>query len=246
MKQDNGMSLTQHLGELRKVFIVSAYAIAIGMAIGWLISPNLFGYLTSPVASLSQTRFVTTSITEPIIVKLKVSLLAGVVIVLPVIAWQFLSFVMPALKKHERKYVYIILPFSILLFWGGAAFAFYVVLPIGLRFLLFVNSGVKYEPLITQTSYVSFLLTFILAFGLVFEMPVVLVSAVSLRLLTPLWLRKKRRYALFIIVIFVAIISPTPDIFSQLLMAGPMFLLYEVSIWLSYLAIRNRQTTLES
>lgn len=243
MKQEKKVPLIRHLVELRRVLMISAYAVAFGAVIGWLITPYVFEYLTRPVASLSQTKFVTTSITEPIMVKLEVSLLIGIVVALPIIIWQIWSFISPGLKKHERKYVYLILPFSILLFWGGAAFAFFIVLPIGLRFLLFVNSGVKYEPLITQASYVNFLLKFVLVFGLVFEMPVVLVSAVRFNLLTPKWLKKKRRYAIFIIVVLVAFISPTPDILSQLLMSGPMYLLYEGSIWLSYLAVRDKSSS---
>ncbi len=244
MGQEKTMSLVGHLMELRKVLIRSAYAIAGGAVVGWFVSTPLFGYLTKPVASLQATKFVTTSITEPIMVKLKVSLLAGILIAVPVVAWQLWSFILPALQKKERKYVYIITPFSILLFLAGAGFAFYVVLPVGIKVLLFVNSGVKYEPLVTQNSYLSFLLTFLLAFGLVFELPVALLILVRLGLLTPRWLRKKRRYAIFIIVVLAAVISPTPDIPSQMLMAGPMYLLYEVSIWLSYLVARSRQKAL--
>lgn len=245
MGQQKAMSLIEHLVELRRVLIVSAFAIAGGTVIGWLISAPLFGFLTGPVALLQHTKFVTTSITEPVLVKLKVSLLAGILVASPVVLWQIWSFVLPALKKNERKYVYLTVPISVLLFFVGAAFAFYVVLPVGIRFLLFVNSGVKYEPLITQNSYLSFLTTFLVAFGLVFELPVALLILVRLGVLTPQWLRKKRRYALFIIIVVAALISPTPDIPSQLLMAGPMYLLYEVSIWLSYLVVRSRRKALE-
>jgi len=245
MGQEKTMSLIEHLTEFRKVLIVSAFAIAIGTVAGFAVSEHFFGYLTGPVASLAGTKFVTTSITEPIMVKLKVSLIAGIMIALPVVAWQVWNFVLPALKKNERKYVYIITPFSVLLFLAGASFAFYVVMPVGIKFLLFVNSGVKYDPLITQSSYLSFLLTFLLAFGLVFELPVVLLVAVRAGFLTPQWLGKNRRYALFIIVVIAAFVSPTPDIPSLLLMAGPMYLLYEVSIWLSYLVARSRQKALQ-
>jgi len=245
MVEEKAMSLVEHLSELRRVLVVSAFAIAAGTALGWFLSSPLFGFLTAPVSALPATRFITTSVTEPVIVKLKVSLLAGILFASPVILYQLWSFILPALKKNERKYLYIILPCSVLLFFGGAAFAFYVVMPLGLRFLLFVNSGVKYEPLITQNSYLTFLLTFLVAFGAVFELPVALLILVRLGLITPLWLRKKRRYALFVIILLAAVLSPTPDIPSQLLMAGPMYLLYEVSIWLSYLVARSRTRALE-
>lgn len=246
MRTEKRMSLMEHLLELRKVLIVSAFAIAIGAVIGWFISVPLFKVITSPVAGLATTKFVTTTITEPITVKLKVSLLAGVLIALPVVAWKVWSFILPALKKNERKFFYWIVPFSVLLFLAGAAFAFYVVLPIGIKFLLFVNSGVKYEPLLSQSSYLTFLLKLFLSFGLGFELPVALLMAVRLGILTPQWLRQKRKYALLFIVALVFIISPTPDIPSQLLMAGPMYVLYEASIWLSYLAVRSSKKALRA
>ncbi|HWJ03060.1 MAG TPA: twin-arginine translocase subunit TatC [Verrucomicrobiae bacterium] len=239
------MTLIQHLAELRRVLVVSAFAIVVGTIAGFAVSEHMFGYLTKPVASLAGTKFVTTSITEPIMVKLKVSVMAGILLALPVIAWQIWSFVLPALKKNERKYVYIIVPFSVLLFLGGAAFAFYMVMPVGIKVLLFVNSGVVYEPLITQSSYLSFLLTFLLSFGAVFELPVVLLLLVRMGIITPRWLGKNRRYALFAIVVIAAFVSPTPDIPSLLLMSGPMYLLYEASIWLSYLVTRRRQKAIE-
>jgi sec-independent protein translocase protein TatC len=245
MAQEKSMSLIEHLTELRKVLIVSAYAIAVGAVIGWLVSEPLFGYLTKPVATLAGTKFVTTTITEPVMVKLKVAVLAGILLAIPVVSWQIWSFVLPALKNNERKYVYIVVPCSILLFIGGAAFAFYVVLPIGLKFLLFVSSGVSYTPLITQSSYLSFLLTFLLAFGAVFELPVVLLILVRMGIITPQWLSKNRRYAIFFIVVAAAIFSPTPDIPSLLLMSAPMYLLYEISIWLSYIVAKRRKKALE-
>lgn len=248
MGQDKNktMSLIGHLAELRRVLVFSAYAIVIGSVIGFFVSEPLFGYLTAPVQALgNRTKFITTNITEPILVKFKVALIAGIILALPVVLWQVWSFVLPALKKNERKYVYIIAPFSTLLFLAGSAFAFYVVLPVGLRVMLFVQSGVQYEPLITQSSYLSFLMAFLLAFGLVFELPVFLLIAVRIGLITPQWLGKNRKYALFIIVILAAIAPPINDLFSLLLMAGPMYLLYEVSIWLSYLVVRNRRKALQ-
>lgn len=244
MKTEKRMSLIQHLLELRKVLMVSAYAIAAGSIVGWLVSIPMFEFLTHPVAGLATTKFVTTTITEPITVKLKVSLLAGVIIALPVVAWKIWSFVVPALKKNERRFFYVLVPFSILLFLAGAAFAFYVVLPIGIRFLLFVNSGVRYEPLVSQSSYLSFILKLLLSFGLGFELPVAVLIAVRLNIFTPQWLAQKRKYALIAIVALVAFISPTPDIPSQLLMACPIYLLYEASIWLSYLSVRKRRKAL--
>ncbi len=240
MAHNNKMSLVEHLTELRKVLIVSAYAIAVGALIGWFVSEPLFGYLTKPIASLAGTKFITTTITEPVLVKVKVAVLAGILLALPVIAWQIWSFVLPALKNNERKYVYIVVPISSLLFFGGAAFAFYVILPACLKFLLFINSGVAYTPFITQSSYLSFLLTFLLVTGAVFELPVVLLILVRMGIITPQFLAKNRRYALFIIVVVAAFLSPSPDIPSTVMLAVPMYVLYEVSVWLSRIVINKR------
>ncbi len=246
MKSEKRMSIIRHLLEFRKMLMISAYAIAVGVIIGWFIYVPLFKFLTHPVVGLEPVKFVTTSITEPITVKLKVSLMAGILIALPVVAWQVWSFIFPALKKKERKFFYSLVPFSTILFLAGAVFAFYVVLPIAIRFLLLINSGVQYQPLVSQSSYLNLLLKLLLSFGLGFELPVVVLIAVWLKILTPQWLAKKRKYALLLIVILVFIISPTPDIPSQLLMAAPFYLLYEVSIWMSYLIVRNRQKVLKT
>jgi sec-independent protein translocase protein TatC len=153
--------------------------------------------------------------------------------------------VLPALKQNERKYLYYIVPSSVLLFLGGAALCFYLVMPIGVKFLLFsTGGGVQSTPFVTKTSYLSFLLTFLLTFGLVFQLPIVLLILIRLGVLSPQTLAKQRRWAILAIVIAVAIVSPSPDLLTQVLMAGPMYLLYEISIWLGYLIARRREKDL--
>ena len=153
---------------------------------------------------------------------------------------------LPALKQNERKYLYIIVPSSILLFLAGAALCFYLVLPIGIKFLMLAGAGggVQSTPFLTKTSYLSFLLTFLLTFGLVFQLPIVLLILIRIGVLSPQTLAKKRRWAILTIIIVAAVVAPTPDWFTQLLMAGPMYLLYEISIWLGYLVVRRRDKDL--
>jgi sec-independent protein translocase protein TatC len=184
---------------------------------------------------------------EPMLVKLKVSLFVGVALALPVLMWQIWSFVLPALKQNERKYLYIIVPSSVLLFLAGTALCFYLVLPIGIKFLIYAGAGgVQSTPFLTKTSYLAFLLTFLLTFGLVFQLPIVLLILIRIGLLSPKTLAKNRRWAILAIVIIATVISPTPDLFTQFLMAGPMYLLYEISIWLGYLVARRREKDLAS
>lgn len=239
---DVNLPLMEHVKVLRRVLIISAYAIALGTVIGWFLSDWGFAFLARPVVLLNKVSFITTTPMEPVLVKVKVALVIGIVFALPVLMWQIWSFVLPALKQNERKILYLVVPSSIFLFIGGAAFCFYLVLPVGIKFLLLAGSGgVASTPFVTKTSYLSFLLTFLLTFGLVFQLPIVLIILMRIGLVSPQTLAKKRRWALFIIIILAAVLAPTPDLFTQALMAGPMYLLYEISIWLGYLAVRKKK-----
>lgn len=246
-REDQNMPLMEHINALRKALVISAYAIALGTVLGWVFSDQVFAYLARPVVGLTGVSFVTTTPMEPMMVKLKVSLVVGVLVALPILIWQIWSFILPALKQNERKYFYLIIPNSLLLFLLGAAFSFYFVIPMGMRFLLFVgNTAVPTASLLTKSSYLSFLITFILTFGLVFQLPVVLLLLIRIGLVSPRTLAKKRKWALFIIIAVAMIVSPTPDIPTQAMMAGPMYLLYEISIWLGYIVARKREKALNA
>ena len=244
---EGNLPLMEHIMALRKVLIIAAYSIAIGTIIGWFISDQTYAYLARPVTQLKTIMFITTTPMEPMLVKLKVSMFIGVALALPVLMWQIWSFVLPALKQNERKYLYITVPCSVLLFLGGAALCFYQVLPIGIKFLMNPGGGsIQATPFLTKTSYLSFLITFILTFGVVFQLPIVLLILIRIGVLSPKTLAKKRRWAILVIIILAVIISPTPDPLTQLLMAGPMYLLYEISIWLGYLVARKQEKDLAS
>ncbi|HWQ40418.1 MAG TPA: twin-arginine translocase subunit TatC [Desulfosporosinus sp.] len=244
-REDDNLPLMEHMMALRKVLVIAAYAIVLGTIIGWFISDRTFAYLANPVTQLKDIKFITITPMEPMLVKLKVSLFIGIALAFPVLTWQIWSFVLPALKQNERKYLYLIVPSSVLLFLGGVALCFYMVLPIGIKFLLYAGGGgVQSTPFVTKTSYLGFLIPFLLTFGLVFQLPIVLLILIRIGVLTPQTLAKKRRWAILIIVILAAVFSPTPDVFTQVLMAGPMYLLYEISIWLGYLVVRSRDKAL--
>lgn len=240
-RQSVEMPLMDHLKELRKVLLISAYAIAFGTLVGWGLSDYAYRFLAQPITGIEGVSFITTTPMEPIFVKLKISLVVGFLVALPIVFWQIWSFILPAMKKNERKYLYFVVPWSILLFIGGAAFAFYLVLPVGLKFLIFAGGeAVNSIPFVTKSSYLNFILTFILSFGLVFQLPVVLLLLIRFGYLSPKTLAKHRKWAFFFIVVLAVIISPTPDLVTQVLMAGPMYMLYELSIWLGYLVVRRR------
>ena len=245
--KDANLPLLEHILALRKVLVFSAYAVLLGSAIGWFFSDLAFAYLARPVTMLEDIRFITTTPMEPMLVKIKVSMFIGFALALPVLMWQIWSFILPALKQNERKYLYIIVPCSVLLFLAGVALCFFIVLPLGIKFLIYAGSGgVQSTPFVTKTSYLGFILTFLLTFGLVFQLPIVLLILIRIGILSPQTLAKKRRWAILTIVILAVVISPTPDLVTQILMAGPMYLLYEISIWLGYLVARRREKELAS
>jgi sec-independent protein translocase protein TatC len=240
------MPLLEHVHALRKVFLFSAYGVALGTIVGWIYSDIVFRFLAQPAVRLEQVAFITTTPMEPVMVKVKISLVVGILIALPIILWQLWSFILPALKQTEKKYLYAITPSSLLLFIGGAAFAFFLVIPYGMSFLMFVGgAAVDTTPFLTKSSYLSFIITFLLTFGAVFQLPVILLLLIRMGFLSPASLAKKRKYAFFAIVVVAMLISPTPDLLTQGLMVVPMYLLYEVSIWLGYLVARSREKALQ-
>ncbi|GFN23563.1 twin-arginine translocase subunit TatC [Thermanaeromonas sp. C210] len=242
--EDKSMTLTEHLEELRRVLLVCLVALGISTIITYFGFRNqLLALLTQPVKDLGVSLVYITP-WEAFFTSIKASILAAVFLALPVILWQIWSFILPALHRHERRLVFIIMPFSLLLFFGGIAFGYFVVLPAALRFLL-VTASEGFQPLITISRYIGFLVTFVLPFGLVFQLPLVVVLLTRLGLISPQFLARNRKLALLIIFLLAALLTPTPDVVSQLLMGLPMVGLYESSIWLSFL-VRRRQEKAES
>lgn len=126
---DENMPLMEHISALRKVLLFAAYGIVLGTVVGWIYSDPVYRFLANPVLQIGTVDFITTTPMEPIMVKLKVSLVVGVVLALPIIFWQIWSFVLPALKQNEKKYLYMIVPSSLILFVAGLAFAFSLLFP---------------------------------------------------------------------------------------------------------------------
>ena len=153
---------------------------------------------------------------------------------MPVIIYQIWKFVNPGLLKIERHYLYWIIPGSYLLFVTGITFAFFAVLPVGMKFLLSYGAE-NIQPMLSVSAYVSFVMSFLLVFGIVFQLPLVILLLTKLGVVTPEWLVTNRKYAILGIFILSGILTPGPDIFSQFLMAIPTLLLYELSILISKL-----------
>ena len=224
------MSFLEHLGELRKRILWSLFAIIAGLGVTLNFTDRLMKLVRRPFdAAIPGQKLVFVSPTEAFWVYMKVALIAGCVLALPVVLYQIWAFIAPGLHTHEKRFA---LPFVIigsLFFLVGAAFAQLVVIPFAMRFLV-TFPGPDLTPMISIGSYVDFVLKFTLAFGVIFELPVAITLAARVGIVTPEFLARNRKYAILINFILAAILTPTPDIFNQTLMAGPMLLLYELGI----------------
>ena len=222
------MPFLEHLGELRKRIMWSLTALLIGIVVALPIKGYVITYLEKPITDSKQT-LVYLTLTEAFWVEMKVALILGLFIASPLILWQIWAFIAPGLYSHEKKYA---LPFVLIgsvMFIGGGVFALKVVTPFAIQFLLsYSRPGLT--PMISVGSYIDFLLKFTLAFGVVFELPLGITLASRMGLVTPQMLARNRKYAILINFIVAAVLTPTPDIFNQCLMAGPLILLYEVGI----------------
>lgn len=223
------MPLAGHFQELRKVLIVSALVtLAASMTVFFTWADRLFFLLTRPVEEL-EIPIIAIRVTELFMAKIKISLLGGFILSFPVILWQLWSFFSPALTKRERRWACFLIPFSVLLFSLGIVFTYVTVFPLTVKFLLLTVGG-GYMPMITVKEYLSFTLAFFIPMGLAFQLPLVVLVLGRLRVIHPSFLTQKREYAILAILILAAVLTG-PDVVSQLMMAAPVYLLYEISIW---------------
>ncbi|MFW6266014.1 MAG: twin-arginine translocase subunit TatC [Halanaerobiales bacterium] len=218
------MSLVDHLIELRTRLITTIVLVIICAVGGYIFVDHIIDFLTAPVGK----ELVFLSPTEAFISRIKVALFSGFLISLPVIFYQGWSYLLPALKDNEKKFLFIILPFSLIFFFGGLAFGFLVVIPFAVRFFLSFASEALI-PMFSLHNYLSFVISVLIPFGIIFELPLIVSLLTKLNLISSSFLRKKRKIAIVLVFIFAAILTP-PDIISQLLMAGPLILIYEGSI----------------
>jgi len=237
LSPDEKQTIIEHLEELRKSLIISVVAIIIAAVGSFYYSEQILTLIMAPLSSLNE-GLVVTGVTEAFFVKLKLSFLSGFVIAFPIVVWAIWRFFKPALYPQERKYVYILLPISVLLFVTGVLFAYFGILRLVLNFFIYI-AGSNLETMFKVDQYVSFVMAFTIPFGLVFELPVVMFFLTKLGIVNYQMLAKNRKYALLIIVILAAALTPGPDPVSQMFMAVPVYLLYEISIWISKFAKRS-------
>lgn len=228
---DEKMPFLAHLEELRKRLITIFIAIGIGFGISYSFAEDILLVLKRPFTG----QLIALAPTEAFITILKVSFFAGVLLAVPVIMHQIWKFVAPGLYEREKKHTLPFVIIATMLFFTGAVFCYYAILPYGLKFLQ------RFAPKAIETGafrlsdYVSFVTKLLLGFGAVFELPLIMIFLTKIGVVTPESLASNRKYAILIMFVVGAILTP-PDVFTQLMMAGPLLGLYEVSIWASKLA----------
>jgi sec-independent protein translocase protein TatC len=230
------MSFFDHLTELRTRIVWSLVPAGVGLLISLYFANSVLRYLSRYL----QTELVFTTPTEAFWTYMKVAMIMGLFIAMPIILWNVWAFVAPGLHKHERRYAAPFIIIGSLLFMAGGAFALFVVVPFAISFLVTFGQDQGLRPMITVSSYIGFILKFTLAFGVVFQMPVVITLLSLVGVVTPQFLSKNRKYAILINFVIAAILTPTPDVVNQSLMAGPLIILYEVGIVCARVVARKK------
>ncbi|SDT87436.1 twin-arginine translocase subunit TatC [Desulfobacula phenolica] len=232
MSTEEKSPFTEHLGELRDRLVRSFIAVGIGFVAAYFFKEKLFEILIAPLVNAmgenENTRMIFTGLPEAFFTYLKVSLLTGIVVATPVLFYEFWMFVSPGLYRNEKKYFLPIVILSVFFFAIGSSFGYFVVFPYGFKFFLgFATENIHAMP--SMKEYLSFASKMLLAFGFVFELPLVLTFLARMGLVTVPFLKKNRKYALLLFFVGAAIITP-PDVVTQVMMALPLMLLYEISI----------------
>ncbi|WP_435546989.1 twin-arginine translocase subunit TatC [Desulfobacterium sp. N47] len=231
MKEDDKISFTAHLEELRKRLIICFIAVGVGFALTYGFKEKIFEILTLPLIHemKSGDKMIFTGLSEAFFIYMKLSFFAGIALASPVVFYQIWRFVAPGLYHNEKRNIFPMVLFSVFFFSGGVLFCYFVVFPVAIKFFLGFASDII-QPLPSMNEYLSFTTKMLLGFGLVFQLPIVIIFLVKLGIVTVPFLRKNRKYAILLIFIVAAILTSTPDIFNQLLMAVPLMFLYEISI----------------
>ena len=237
------MPLTEHLRELRQRLIKSVVAFLVASGVSFYIAQYIFEILKQPVKkAYPQVELITLSPTEPLFILIKISVVFGFILSSPLIFYQLWKFVEPALYPNEKRMVIPITLFSLILFILGASFAYFLVMPIALKFLIGIGfSQLQATPFLSVNLYISFLLKMIIGFGIAFQLPIVLFLLQRVGLVTDAQLKSFRKY--FIVLSFVVGAFIAPDATTQVLMAIPLILLYEVSLLIGKLGKKRKTET---
>ncbi len=230
-----------HLEELRKRLVICAIGVGAGFVIAYIFSERLFQLLVAPLKAVMPEgdQMIFTNLPEMFFAYIKVAFIAGILAAAPLIFYQLWMFIAPGLYRKEKKMAIPFVISSTILFVGGALFGYFVVFPFGFKFFIgFSNEYVKALPSVKQ--YFSFSMKLLFAFGVVFELPVIIFFLSKMGIVTPQFLKQKRKYAILLTFALAAILTP-PDVITQCMMAGPLIVLYEIGIIVSRIAQKKKE-----
>jgi sec-independent protein translocase protein TatC len=237
------MGFLDHLEELRRRIVYSIAAVAIGFFACWWKVEWIYDLMQRPILEVLRAngmsdKLVYLNPTEPFNLYLKIAALAGLFVTSPFVLYQVWMFISPGLYRHEKRYVVPFMVSTIALFLSGGFFGYKVVYPQALAFL--IHFGRQFQPMITISEYTSLFLSIILGMGLIFEMPILIFFLALMGMITARFMWKNFRYAILLIFIIAAIVTPTPDILSMCIFAAPMVALYAISIGIAW-AVHPKQ-----
>lgn len=228
--QDQPKPLLEHLDDLRGVLIRMAVTLVLAMILAFVFRSQLAAVIQWPLVGVDPERannLQSLGVPDSMMISLQLAFYAGFIIAFPFLLYFLASYIVPTLNEVERKLLFPAAATGFLLFLGGVLFAYFIVLPMALDFFFQDAQHMNWQPMWTVREYYSFTTQFIIAFGLAFELPVVILVLVKMGFVTVEKLRQTRSFALVLIFLFAAVITPTQDVFTLLLMGGPMYLLYE-------------------
>ncbi len=237
---DERMPFTAHLEELRKRLVRILIAVGLGFLVCYSFKDWLFMIITKPLAAVMPkgSSMIYTALPEAFFIYMKIAFFAALFLTGPYTLFQIWRFISPGLYQKEKKYALPFIFFSSLLFIGGILFGYFIALPPAFRFFVSFSSEFL-KPMVSLKEYLSLSLKFLLGFGLSFELPVFIFFMTKIGMVNAAMLSKQRRYAILVIFIVAAILTPSPDAITQLLMALPLMVLYEISIFVAKFAQRK-------
>jgi len=235
IEEEEGMSIWDHLNELRKRLFIGVASMAVTSGLSFIFAQQIIGVLARPLPG-GISDFLSIEVTENIGVFMRVSLLSGFIFSLPIILYEVMAFIVPGLTEPERRWVYLSIPFATLLFLSGVMFTYFVMLPTAIPFLLNFL-GIKTTP--RPSMYVDFVTGLMFWIGVLFEMPLVMFIMAKLGLVTASFLLRGWRYAVVIIAVVAAVVTPTSDPINMSILMAPLIALYFLSVGLAAIAGRN-------
>jgi sec-independent protein translocase protein TatC len=231
-------TLIDHLEELRIRLIWIFLGIFIGMALAWSQTEVIMNWIREPIAPyLSQGGLIFTGVMDKFMAHIKIAIMSGVILSCPFWIYQLWKFIAPGLYKHERRYAMFFIFLGTALFLSGVAFVYLFVFPSAFKFLMTFGGGTD-KPMISIGEYLSFFVTTTMMFGIAFELPLILTLLAMLDVIDSNFLKRKRRYAVVLLAVVSAILTP-PDLISMVMMLVPLLLLYESSIWIIHFLVEK-------